>query len=155
MIKNYTTLNTDNFSIYPHINFIFKTSRKLKNLQKHFMVWRKFCCLHAGCYRLFHSSYFQKNYAIQLFEKVNSLWRFYSKNLVSGGVEPQNTTQKSISIVFNISSIRHDSSLSKYRKQKQHPPVNTKNGTHPGGYCFCLRYLLSDESWRITVTQKQ
>jgi predicted AAA+ superfamily ATPase len=49
MIKNYTTLNSDNFSIYPHINFIFKTARKLKNLQKIFMVWRKFSCLHAGC----------------------------------------------------------------------------------------------------------
>jgi hypothetical protein len=23
-----------------------------------------------------------------------------------------------------------------------------------GGDCFCLRYLLSDESWRITLTQK-
>ena len=32
------------------------------------------------------------------------------------------TTQKSISIVFSVSSIRHDSSLSKYRKQKQSPP---------------------------------
>ena len=34
----------------------------------------------------------------------------------------QNTTQKSISIVFCVSAIRHDSSLSKYRKQKQSPP---------------------------------
>jgi hypothetical protein len=34
----------------------------------------------------------------------------------------QNTTQKSISIVFSVSVIRHDSSLSKYRKQKQSPP---------------------------------
>ena len=34
----------------------------------------------------------------------------------------QNTTQKSISIAFCVSSIRHDSSLSKYRKQKQSPP---------------------------------
>jgi hypothetical protein len=33
----------------------------------------------------------------------------------------QNTTQKSISIAFCVSSIRHDSSLSKYRKQKQSP----------------------------------
>jgi hypothetical protein len=34
----------------------------------------------------------------------------------------QNTIQKSISIVFCISAIRHDSSLSKYLKQKQlHP----------------------------------
>jgi hypothetical protein len=31
------------------------------------------------------------------------------------------TTQKSISIVFCVSVIRHDSSLSKYRKQKQSP----------------------------------
>ena len=35
---------------------------------------------------------------------------------------PQNTTQKSISIAFCVSAIRHDSSLSKYRKQKQPPP---------------------------------
>ena len=34
----------------------------------------------------------------------------------------QKTTQKSISIAFCVSSIRHDSSLSKYRKQKQLPP---------------------------------
>ena len=34
----------------------------------------------------------------------------------------QNTTQESISIAFCVSSIRHDSSLSKYRKQKQSPP---------------------------------
>ena len=48
----------------------------------------------------------------------------------------QNTTQKSISIVFSVSAIRHDSSLSKYRKQKQSPPPppgNTKNGERPGG----------------------
>ena len=37
-------------------------------------------------------------------------------------LSPQNTTQKSISIAFCVSSIRHDSSLSKYRKQKQSPP---------------------------------
>ena len=37
-------------------------------------------------------------------------------------VQSQNTTQKSISIAFCVSSIRHDSSLSKYRKQKQSPP---------------------------------
>jgi hypothetical protein len=36
----------------------------------------------------------------------------------------QNTTQQSISIVFYVSAIRHDSSLSKYRKQKQSPPWN-------------------------------
>jgi hypothetical protein len=33
----------------------------------------------------------------------------------------QNTTQKSDAIAFCVSSIRHDSSLSKYRKQKQSP----------------------------------
>jgi hypothetical protein len=37
-------------------------------------------------------------------------------------LKAQNTTQKSISIAFCVSSIRHDSSLSKYRKQKQSPP---------------------------------
>ena len=31
---------------------------------------------------------------------------------------------------------------------------NTKNGARPGGDCFCLQYLLSDESWRIELTQK-
>jgi hypothetical protein len=49
MIKNYTTLNSDNFSIYPHIYFVFKTARKLINLHKRFMVLRKCCCLYAGC----------------------------------------------------------------------------------------------------------
>jgi hypothetical protein len=39
-----------------------------------------------------------------------------------GRVIAQNTTQKSISIVFSVSVIRHDSSLSKYRKQKESPP---------------------------------
>ena len=34
----------------------------------------------------------------------------------------QNTVQKSISIVFCVSAIRHNSSLGKYRKQKQSPP---------------------------------
>jgi hypothetical protein len=48
-LEDYCSLNSDNFSIYSHINFVFKTARKLKNLHKHFMVWRKFCCLHAGC----------------------------------------------------------------------------------------------------------
>jgi hypothetical protein len=42
-------------------------------------------------------------------------------------VLPQNTTQKSISIVFCVSAIRHDSSLSKYRKQKQSPPWKYRN----------------------------
>jgi hypothetical protein len=34
----------------------------------------------------------------------------------------QNTIQKSIFIVFCVTAIRHDSSLNKYRKQKQSPP---------------------------------
>jgi hypothetical protein len=63
--------------------------------------------------------------------------------------------RKSISIVFSVSAIRHDSSLSKYRKQKQSPPLEIlKMANVQGGDCFCLRYLLSDESWRITLTQK-
>jgi hypothetical protein len=67
----------------------------------------------------------------------------------------QNTTQKSISFVFCVSSIRHDSSLSKYRKQKQSPPLEIFKMAHiQGGDCFCLRYLPSDESWRIALTQK-
>jgi hypothetical protein len=62
-------------------------------------------------------------------------------------VPAQNTTQKSISIAFCVSSIRHDSSLSKYRKQKQSPPWKILKTAHvQGGDCFCLRYLLSDES---------
>jgi hypothetical protein len=59
---------------------------------------------------------------------------------------PQNTTQKSISIVFSVSSIRHDSSLSKYRKQKQSPPGNTKNGARPGGWLLLFAVLAE---WRI------
>ena len=70
-------------------------------------------------------------------------------------VLPQNTTQKSISIVFCVSVIRHDSSLSKYRKQKQSPPWTFAIfSISRGGDCFCLRYLLSDESWRIALTLK-
>jgi hypothetical protein len=34
------------------------------------------------------------------------------------GLGAQNTTQKAISIVFCVSAIRHDSSLSKFPKQK-------------------------------------
>jgi hypothetical protein len=60
--------------------------------------------------------------------------------------QSQNTTQKSISIVFSVSSIRHDSSLSKYRKQKQSPPGNTQNGTRPGGWLLLFTVLAE---WRI------
>ena len=45
-----------------------------------------------------------------------------TKDSVNSRGKAQNTTQKSISIVFCVSVIRHDSSLSKYRKQKQSPP---------------------------------
>jgi hypothetical protein len=59
----------------------------------------------------------------------------------------QNTTQKSISIAFCVSYIRHDLSLSKYRKQKQSPPGNTKNGARPGGDSSVDgTCMLSDES---------
>jgi hypothetical protein len=47
--------------------------------------------------------------------------------------QPQNTTQKSIPIAFCVSSIRHDSSLSKYRKQKQTPPGCAPFLVFPGG----------------------
>ena len=66
----------------------------------------------------------------------------------------QNTIQMSISFVFCVSAIRHDSSLSKYRKQKQSPLEIFKMAHVQGGDCFCLRYLQSDESWRIALTQK-
>jgi hypothetical protein len=66
----------------------------------------------------------------------------------------QNTTQKSISIVFCVSVIRHDSSLSKYRKQKQSPPWTCAIFSISRGDYFCLRYLPSDESWRIELTQE-
>jgi hypothetical protein len=58
----------------------------------------------------------------------------------------QNTTQKSISIVFLRKRYSHDSSLSKYRKQKQSPLEILKMAYIQGGVCFCLPYLLSDES---------
>ena len=64
------------------------------------------------------------------------LWIFHHSRFTPW---PQNTIQKSM--------IRHDSSLSKYSKQKkQSPPGNIQNGTCPGGDCFCL--------WRIALTQK-
>jgi hypothetical protein len=66
----------------------------------------------------------------------------------------QNTTQKSISIVFLRKRYSHDSSLSKYRKQKQSPLEILKMAQVQVGDCVCLRYLLSDESRRITLTQK-
>jgi hypothetical protein len=94
---------------------------------------------------------FSKNYVVQLVEKVNSLWRIYSKNLVWGGVEPQTTTQKSISIVFSVSSIRHDSSLSKYRKQKQHPLKILKlvhiQGVTASVYGTC--WVTNHDEWRL------
>jgi hypothetical protein len=62
---------------------------------------------------------------------------------------PQNTTQKSISIVFSVSAIRHDSSLSKYRKQKQSPPGTTTNGERPGGWLLLFTVLAE---WRIMTT---
>jgi hypothetical protein len=54
----------------------------------------------------------------------------------------QNTIQKSISIVFCVSAIRHDSSLSKYRKQKESPPgmcaiVNISRGVTASVYGTC------------------
>jgi hypothetical protein len=63
----------------------------------------------------------------------------------------QNTTQKSISIVFLH---KRFSSLSKYCKQKQTPLEIPKMAHVQGGDCFCLWYLLSDESWRIALTRK-
>jgi hypothetical protein len=63
----------------------------------------------------------------------------------------QNTTQKSIPIAFCVSSICHDSSLSKYRKQKQTPPPgNTKNGACPGGWLLLFTVLAE---WRIMMNR--
>jgi hypothetical protein len=58
------------------------------------------------------------------------------------GITPEYHTVKSISIVFCISAIRHDSSLSKYRKQKQSPPRNiqkwhTSRGVTASVYGTC------------------
>ena len=55
--------------------------------------------------------------------RVTRAWKLWMMNGVKWRTsQSQNTTQKSISIAFCVSSIRHDSSLSKYRKQKQSPP---------------------------------
>jgi hypothetical protein len=78
----------------------------------------------------------------------------YARSQVRCWAWPQNITQKSISIVFCVSVIRLDSSLSKYRKQKQSPTWTCAIFSISRGACFCLRYLLSDESWRIALTQK-
>jgi hypothetical protein len=83
------------------------------------------------------------------FLELNQLGTWSWKELGPGGHVspiPQNTTQKSISFVFCVSAIRHDSSLSKYRKQKQSPPWTCAILSISRGDCFCLRYLLSDES---------
>ena len=41
--------------------------------------------------------------------------------------------RRSSPLFFCVSAIRPDSSLGKYRKQKQSPPGNIQNGTRPGG----------------------
>jgi hypothetical protein len=66
-------------------------------------------------------STFWKERSIDMFKDGVSVPGLTMKYLFSN-VAAQNTTQKSISIVFSVSAIRHDSSLSKYRKQKQSPP---------------------------------
>jgi hypothetical protein len=47
--------------------------------------------------------------------------------------------------------IRHSASTV---NRSSHPPGRVPFLVFPGGDCFCLRYLLSDESWRIELTQK-
>jgi hypothetical protein len=47
--------------------------------------------------------------------------------------------------------IRHSASTV---KRSSHPPGCVPFWIFPGGDCFCLRYLPSDESWRIALTQK-
>jgi hypothetical protein len=69
-------------------------------------------------------------------------------------IRAQNTTQKSISIVFCVSTIHHDLSPSKYREQKQSPPWMCAILSISRGDCFRLWNLLSDEWWRIALTQK-
>jgi hypothetical protein len=46
--------------------------------------------------------------------------------------------------------IRHSAST----VNRSSPPLEILKMEHVRGDCFCLRYLLSDESWRITLTQK-
>ena len=47
--------------------------------------------------------------------------------------------------------IRHSASIV---NRSSHPLEILKMAHVQGGDCFCLRYLLSDESWRIELTQK-
>jgi hypothetical protein len=56
----------------------------------------------------------------------------------------QNTIQKSISIVFWVSAIRHDLSLIKYPKQKQSPPGSVPFWIFPGGEVTAAVY---DTCW--------
>jgi hypothetical protein len=59
---------------------------------------------------------------------------------------------KSTPLFFCVSAIRHDSSLSKYRKQKQSPPPptgNTQNGARPGGWLLLFTVLAE---WRIMTS---
>jgi hypothetical protein len=53
-------------------------------------------------------------------------------------------------LFFWVSSIRHDSSLSKYCKQKQSPPGNTQNGARPGGWLLLFTVLAE---WRIMTNK--
>jgi hypothetical protein len=47
--------------------------------------------------------------------------------------------------------IRHSASTV---NRSSHPPGRAPFLVFPGEDCFCLRYLLSDESWRIELTLK-
>jgi hypothetical protein len=65
-------------------------------------------------------------------------------------IRPQNTTQKSIFIVFCVSSIRHDSSLSKYRKQKQSPSWTCAVFSISRGWLLLFTVLAE---WRIMTNR--
>ena len=62
----------------------------------------------------------------------------------------QSTIQKSISIVFCVSGIRHDSVTQQDRKQKQSPPGNTQNGTRPGGVTGSVYCTTDDRSYQMS-----
>jgi hypothetical protein len=56
-----------------------------------------------------------------ILDAIFFFWWMWTSEWVMN-VQTQNTIQKSISIVFCVSAIRHDSSLGKYHKEKQSPP---------------------------------
>jgi hypothetical protein len=56
-------------------------------------------------------------------------------------------------MIKNYTTLNSDN-FSIYPHISSHPPGHAPFLVFPGSDCFCLRYLLSDESWRIELRKK-